>query len=94
MKFEKIREIKEEKEIKQRKIADILVVDRSTYAGWETGKDTIPLRKLFELSNFYKLSIDYITGLKNRNNYNYSSDKIDPVVVGQNLKKFRAKKNI
>lgn len=94
MKFEKIREIKEEKEIKQRKIADILVVDRSTYAGWEIGKDTIPLRKLFELSNFYKLSIDYITGLKNRNNYNYSSDKIDPVVVGQNLKKFRAKKNI
>mgnify|MGYP002658046800 CR=1 FL=1 len=94
MKFEKMREIREEKEIKQREIANILGVDRSTYAGWETGKDTIPLRKLFELSNYYKLSIDYITGLKNRSNYNYSSDKIDPVVVGQNLKKFRASRNL
>lgn len=82
MKFEKMKEIREEKEMKQREIAEILGVDRSTYAGWETGKDTIPLRKLFELSNYYKLSIDYITGLKKRNNYNFSSNKIDPIIVG------------
>ena len=44
MKFEKMKEIREEKEMKQREIAEILGVDRSTYAGWETGKDTIPLR--------------------------------------------------
>lgn len=89
MKFEKMKEIREDKEMKQRKIAEILGVDRSTYAGWETGKDTIPLRKLFELSNYYKLSIDYITGLKKRNNYNFSSNKIDSIVVGNNLKDFR-----
>ena len=36
MKFEKMKEIREEKEMKQREIAEILGVDRSTYAGWET----------------------------------------------------------
>ena len=94
MKFEKMKEIREEKEMKQREIAEILGVDRSTYAGWETRKDTIPLRKLFELSNYYKLSIDYITGLKKRNNYNFSSNKIDPIIVGQNLKDFRKRNGL
>ena len=94
MKFEKMKEIREEKEMKQREIAEILGVDRSTYAGWETGKDTIPLRKHFELSNYYKLSIDYITGLKKRNNYNFSSNKIDPIIVGQNLKDFRKRNGL
>lgn len=93
MKFEKMRSIREEKELKQREIAEILGVDRSTYAGWEIGKDTIPLRKLFALSNYYKLSIDYITGLAEKNDYNYIQD-INPKVVGNNLKELRKKHNL
>ena len=87
MKFEKMKEIREEKEMKQREIAEILGVDRSTYAGWETGKDTIPLRKLFELSNYYKLSIDYITGLKKRNNYPLLVDSNNNIIWIPNIKK-------
>lgn len=89
MKFEKMRSIRDEKELKQRELAEILGVDRSTYAGWEIGKDTIPLRKLFALSNYYKMSIDYITGLSKKNDYSYNGNKIDPLVVGSNLKTFR-----
>ena len=63
MKFEKMKTIREDRELKQWQIAEELNVDRTTYSGWETGKDTIPLRKLYELSNYYKLSIDYIVGL-------------------------------
>lgn len=66
MKFEKMKEIRETKELKQWQIANELKVDRSTYAGWETGKDTIHLRKLYELSNYYKISIDYITDLSKK----------------------------
>lgn len=94
MKFERMRSIREEKELKQREIAKVLGVDRSTYAGWETGKDTIPLRKLFALSNYYKLSIDYITGLNKKNHYYYFGNEINPLIVGNNLKKFRKSKNL
>ena len=94
MKFENIKKSRKERNLKQKDIATILNVDRSTYSGWETGKDTIPLRKLFELSNYYKISIDYITGLKKRNNYNFSSNKIDPIIVGQNLKDFRKRSGL
>lgn len=94
MKFEKMKEIRETKELKQWQIANELKVDRSTYAGWETGKDTIPLRKLYELSNYYKISIDYITGLSKKNNYIYSSDSIDLNRVAKNLKKLRIDNNL
>lgn len=66
MKFENIKKSRKERNLKQKDIATILNVDRSTYSGWETGKDTIPLRKLFDLSNFYNLSIDYLTGLSKK----------------------------
>lgn len=94
MKFEKMREIREEKELRQWQIAEKLDVDRTTYAGWETGKDTIPLRKLFQLSNFYQISIDYITGLSKVNNYTFNGNYIDLKTVGKNLKKFRKENNL
>ena len=50
MKFEQIRILRENKNLKQREIAKALNVERSTYAGWETGRDPIPLRKLNDLS--------------------------------------------
>ena len=89
-----MKEIRETKELKQWQIANELKVDRSTYAGWETGKDTIPLRKLYELSNYYKISIDYITGLSKKNNYIYSGDSIDLNRVAKNLKKLRIDNNL
>ena len=89
-----MKEIRETKELKQWQIANELKVDRSTYAGWETGKDTIPLRKLYELSNYYKISIDYITGLSKKNNYIYSGDSIDLDRVAKNLKKLRIDNNL
>ncbi len=89
-----MKEIRETKELKQWQIANELKVDRSTYAGWETGKDTIPLRKLYELSNYYKISIDYITGLSKKNNYIYSGDSIDLNIVAKNLKKLRIDNNL
>lgn len=94
MKFEKMKTIREDRELKQWQITEELNVDRTTYSGWETGKDTIPLRKLYELSNYYKLSIDYIVGLFPKKQYIYTGDFIDPIIVGKNLKKLRAKNNL
>lgn len=94
MKFEKMKSIREDRDLKQWQIAEKLGVERSTYAGWETGKDTIPLRKLYKLSNYYKLSIDYITGLSPKNQYIYTGNFIDPIIVGKNLKKLRIKNNL
>lgn len=54
--------------------------------------DTIPLRKLVKLSNYYKLSIDYITDLSNKNKYCNDINFIDSIIVGENLKELRKEK--
>lgn len=89
MKFNRIKKLRLKNNLNQEELAQILEVNRSTYTGWELGTNTIPLRKLFELSNYYKISIDYITGLNKNNNYIYSSDKINFKIVGKNLKELR-----
>ena len=61
MKFERMKYIREDKDLTQKQIAKILGVERSTCTGWETGKDTIPLRKLSQLCDFYNVSINYVT---------------------------------
>lgn len=93
MKFERLREIREEHNLTQKQIAQILNVERSTYAGWETGKDTIPLRRLNKLSDYYKVSIDYLTGLSNVTS-RYRVIDLDAKVVGENLRILRQMHNL
>ena len=93
MKFDRLKEIREERNLTQREVADALEVDRSTYAGWETGKDTIPLRRLNKLSDYYKISVDYMTGLSNVTS-SYRVIDLDAKVIGQNLKDFRKERNL
>lgn len=93
MKFERLREIREEHNLTQKQIAQILNVERSTYAGWETGKDTIPLRRLNKLSDYYKVSIDYLTGLSNVTS-KYRVIDLDAKLVGENLRILRKMHNL
>lgn len=93
MKFDRLKEIREERNLTQREVADALEVDRSTYAGWETGKDTIPLRRLNKLSDYYKISVDYMTGLSDVTS-SYRVIDLDAKVIGQNLKEFRKERNL
>ena len=93
MKFERLREIREEHNLTQKQIAKFLNVERSTYAGWETGKDTIPLRRLNKLSDYYKVSIDYLTGLSNVTS-KYRVIDLDAKLVGENLRILRKMHNL
>ena len=89
----KMKEIRQNKEDTQDKIAKILGVSRSTYAGWENGIDNIPLLKLNDFCNYYKVSLDYICGLTNVKNIEIINKEINPLTIGNNLKNVRIKKN-
>ena len=78
----------------QNDIANILNVDRTTYTGWETGKDTIPIRKLSKFCDYYNVSIDYIMNFTDIMNYNIINKDIDLNIIGNNLKDFRLKRGL
>ena len=54
-------------DIKQKDIAEFFNLNFTTISGWETGKDTIPLRRLIEYANHYNFSLAYLFGITNKN---------------------------
>ena len=59
----KLKEIREDRDLTQKKIAEILNVKQNTYQQYESEKRQIPLDTLKKLCLFYNISADYILGL-------------------------------
>lgn len=85
---------REELEMTQKELGYIFGVHESTVSGWETGKDTIPLKKLIKFCNLYNFSLDFVCGLIRKNSKHTKIDKIDKKKIGVNLKKLRTKLNL
>ena len=85
--FKKLRDIREDNDLNQRKMAKILHVKRSTYSLWELGINIIPLEKLCEFADYFNYSIDYVLGLSRKRNTKRISHGIDFLVLGKKIKK-------
>lgn len=92
MKLIRIRNIREDNDVIQKDIANILGVKRSTYSMWETGDITMPLTYINKFANHFHLSIDYLLNLTDNKLQKEIFEKIDYVVIGQNIKRLRKRK--
>lgn len=63
-----IRDLREDNDLTQQQIADILGTSQTMYARYERGANELPIRHLVVLAKFYKVSADYILGLEKNNN--------------------------
>lgn len=88
MMVKRLRETRENLDLKQVDLIDLFGVTYSTISGWETGKDTIPLKQLVKYANKYNFSLDYLLGLT-YNNIEYDALVIDLEVLANNLKRLR-----
>lgn len=59
----RLRELREDRDITQRTLADYLHVRQNTYSQYETGQRQLPLDALIRLAQFFNTSTDYILGL-------------------------------
>ena len=64
-KYQRIRDLREDKELKQIDIAKILNTTQKQYSRWETGEYPVPFKTIIKLARIYDVSIDYIAGLTN-----------------------------
>ena len=60
MQFKNLRSIREDKDIKQKDIAAYLNVSQNTYSQYETGVISLTAEVLIKLSDYYKVSVDYL----------------------------------
>lgn len=63
---ERIRNLREDHDLTQQNIADILHIGQRTYSDYESGKTRIPVDSLLILARYYDVSMDYITGASNK----------------------------
>ena len=59
----RLKEIREDNDIKQKEIAEFLHIKQNTYSQYENGQRQIPIDMLIQLSNYYDTSVDYLLGL-------------------------------
>ena len=60
---ERLLDIRDEAELNQEDMAEILKVSQSNYSRWEKGTEMIPLSKLNLLCNYFKINMDYVIGI-------------------------------
>ena len=62
----RIRDLREDHDLTQQQVAEILGTSQTMYARYERGANELPIRHLIRLADLYKVSTDYILGRTNR----------------------------
>ena len=63
MVYQRIRDLREDNDLKQRELAQYLNCSQRVYSNYELGQRDIPTEVLIKLSLFYDVSTDYLLGL-------------------------------
>lgn len=61
--YPRLRDLREDKDLSIRKLAELLHMQRTTYHNYETGKRELPFELAVTLAKFYNVSLYYIGGL-------------------------------
>ncbi len=61
--IKRIRDLREDHDLTQQEVADILGTSQTMYARYERGANELPIRHLLVLCDYYKVSADYVLGL-------------------------------
>lgn len=62
----RIRDLREDADLTQRQIAEILLCDQSLYSKYERGERVLPLDLAVKLADYYQVSLDYLVGRSNK----------------------------
>ena len=63
MYYARLKDLRNDHDLMQKQVADILEIDQRVYSNYETGKRDIPTHLVVKLACYYKVSTDYILGV-------------------------------
>lgn len=67
----RLKELREDSDITQKHLADLLFIKQNTYSQYENGQRQPPLEVLITLAKFYGTTLDYLVGISDiKNPYN------------------------
>lgn len=56
----RLRDLREDHDLKQKDLAELLKIHQTTYSDYELGRLNIPVPALHALADYYHVSIDYL----------------------------------
>ncbi len=59
----RLKDIREDRDLTQREVADYLHIRQNTYSQYENGQRGLPIDTLIKLARYFAVSTDYILGL-------------------------------
>ena len=65
MYFQRLKDLRNDKVLLQKDIADMLGITQTVYSRYERGFQAIPIEHLLRLADFYNVSTDYMLGRTN-----------------------------
>ncbi len=68
MQYKRIRKLRENKDLSQQKMGEILSCSQRVYSNYERGELNIPTEILIKLAEFHNFSVDYILNRTNKEN--------------------------
>lgn len=60
--YKRVRDLREDKDLTQKDIANLLNMQLTVYQRYERGEREIPLWAAIKLADFYKVTLDYLVG--------------------------------
>ena len=63
--YQRIRDLREDRDLKQADLASLLNCTQACYSNYENGKRDIPTETLRKLGMFYNVSVDYLLDMTN-----------------------------
>jgi transcriptional regulator with XRE-family HTH domain len=65
LKHRKIKDLREDRDLKQQEVAEYLNIKQNTYSRYEREERSVPIEVLVKLALYYGTSVDYLIGLTN-----------------------------
>lgn len=63
--YQRLRDLREDKDMTQAQMADVLGITRQQYQLYESGKREMPFNLIIDFADYFAVSIDYIAGRTN-----------------------------
>lgn len=64
--YPRLRDLRQDKDLTQTDVANMLGMSQTGYSKYETGENDIPTEVLIKLAKFYHTSVDYLLGLRDK----------------------------
>ncbi len=62
MRYQRIQDLRNDADLSQKQLSEILHISQRSYSHYETGSRSIPIEMLIRLANYYDTTIDYLVG--------------------------------